>query len=83
MEATAWVHLLGADKYEPYNWRVNNVSANTYIGAIFRHLNKWRDGEDIDAESGQPHLAHIAANCNILMDAQTSGTLDDDRYKKP
>lgn len=81
MEETAFVHLHGAEKYGPYNWRSSNVCASTYVAAIMRHLNAWREGEDLDAESGRSHIAHIAASCNILMDAQKHGHLIDDRVK--
>lgn len=83
MEETAKAHSLGAAKYGGYNWRNGTVCATTYIGAMLRHLNAWRDGENLDPESGITHLAHIAANCNILMDAAACGTLQDDRYRMP
>jgi hypothetical protein len=76
---TAWVHGLGADKYGRNNWHENKVNASTYVSAIMRHLMAWQTGEDIDPESGRSHLAHIAAGCNILMDAQKRGQLIDDR----
>lgn len=79
MEEVAWVHKLGADKYGPFNWRENKVCASTYISAIMRHLNQWRDGKDLDPESNRSHLAHIATSCNIVMDAMHRGTLIDDR----
>ena len=83
MEQTAWVHRLGAEKYGPYNWRDTGVCATTYVAAIMRHLNAWRDGEDLDPESGISHMAHVACSCNILLDAQHCNTLQDDRYRKP
>jgi hypothetical protein len=81
MEQTAWVHELGAEKYGPWNWRETGVCASTYVNAILRHLNAWRDGEDLDPESGITHLAHIACSANILMDAEHCGKLQDDRNK--
>ena len=81
MEQTAWVHKLGADKYGPWNWRETGVCASTYVNAILRHLNAWRDGEDLDPESGISHLAHVACSANILMDAGYCGKLQDDRNK--
>ncbi len=81
MEQTAWVHKLGADKYGPWNWRETGVCASTYVNAILRHLNAWRDGEDLDPESGISHLAHIACSANILMDAEYCNKLQDDRNK--
>jgi hypothetical protein len=83
LEQTAWVAKLGAEKYGPYNWRITGVCATTYVSAIMRHLNAWRDGEDLDPESGISHIAHIATSCNILMDAAACGTLQDDRNKRP
>jgi hypothetical protein len=83
MEQTAWVHKLGSDKYGPYNWRETGVCASTYVNAILRHLNAWRDGETLDPESGISHLAHVACSCNILLDADHCGTLQDDRNVKP
>lgn len=81
IEEVAFVLALGAKKYGPWNWRQNKVKASIYISAIMRHLNSWRDGEDNDVESGKSHLAHIAANCLILMDAALFGKLVDDRAK--
>jgi hypothetical protein len=83
MEQTAWVHKLGAEKYGPFNWRETGVCASTYVNAIMRHLNAWRDGENLDPESGISHLAHVACSCNILLDADHCGTLQDDRNVKP
>ena len=83
MEQTAWVHKLGSDKYGETNWRKTGVCASTYVNAIMRHLNAWRDGETLDPESGISHLAHVACSCNILLDAGFCGTLQDDRNVTP
>ena len=83
MEQTAWAHKLGAEKYGPFNWRDTGVCATTYVNAIMRHLNAWRDGEDLDQESGISHLAHVACSCNILLDAGYCRTLQDDRNTTP
>jgi hypothetical protein len=66
---TAWVHELGATKYGEWNWRETGIKFDTYVGAILRHLMLAHDGEWLDSESGLPHIAHIAASCNILLDA--------------
>lgn len=83
MEQTAWVHKHGGKKYGEFNWRKSEVCVTTYVAAILRHLNAFRDGEDLDPESGLPHLAHIGASVNILLDAQACGTLVDDRNSRP
>lgn len=69
----------GAKKYGAYNWRETRVESMTYIGAILRHLMAYLDGEDIDPESGNPHLAHLMASAAILADATESGQLVDNR----
>ncbi len=83
MESAAKVFDLGAKKYGAWNFIENKVCATTYISAIMRHLNAWRDGEDLDPESRTSHLGHIIANCGILLDADKHGTLVDDRAKTP
>ena len=83
LEAASQAHAHGAAKYGPANWRARRVCASTYVSAMMRHLNAWRDGEDNDPESGFTHLAHIIASANILIDAKACGTLEDDRLKKP
>ena len=80
MNAIARVLELGAAKYGAFNWRERNgVEAMTYVGAIRRHLNQWVEGEDLDEESGQSHIAHINANCYILEDARMKDKLTDNR----
>lgn len=75
----AMVFKLGAQKYGPYNWREKAVSAGVYYEAADRHLRSWYDGELLDPESGQPHVAHAAACCMIILDAMNCGNLIDDR----
>ncbi len=70
---------LGAKKYGPFNWRTANVRATVYISAARRHLAQWLDGQDDDPESGVSHLAHARACLGILLDAQATGALIDDR----
>jgi hypothetical protein len=79
MESIARVLECGAAKYGAYNWRDSGIRCTTYVDAILRHLNAWRDGEDLDPESGVSHIAHIAASCCILLDADAHGRLEDDR----
>lgn len=71
--------LDGALKYGRGNWRVAGVRASIYVDATRRHLAKWFEGEDIDPDSGLPHLAHALASIAILVDAGAAGKLVDDR----
>lgn len=69
----------GALKYGRMNWRKHKVSRLSHIDAVLRHIMADMDGEDLDRESGLPHLAHAAAGLLILLDAAASGCLLDDR----
>jgi hypothetical protein len=73
---------VGAQKYGPSNWRHDEVSYSTYYNAAMRHLFEAWDGNDLDFETGCPHLAHAAACLMILLDAKAVGKLIDDRPKQ-
>lgn len=74
--------LDGALKYGRANWRAAGVRASIYIDAAKRHLSKWFEGQDIDEDSGLPHLAHALACIVILIDAYEAKKLKDDRMYK-
>lgn len=71
--------LDGALKYGRSNFREIGVRATIYADALKRHVNGWIEGEDIDPDSGLPHLAHALACLAIIVDAQAAGKLEDDR----
>ena len=71
----------GASKYGLMNWRKDPISASTFYDALMRHAFQYWDGNDRDLESKRKHLAHIMACCTILLDAEASGSLIDDRPK--
>lgn len=71
--------LDGALKYGRGNFRAVGVRASIYYDALRRHVNKWFEGEDVDPDSGLPHLAHALACLAILVDAQAANKLTDDR----
>lgn len=69
----------GAEKYGPYNWRGESVSASVYIAACYRHLMAWFDREEHAQDSGVHHLGHARACLAIILDAMSVGKLVDDR----
>lgn len=71
--------LEGALKYGRANWRAAGVRYSIYIDALRRHVNAVFEGEDIDPDSGIPHLSHALACLAIIIDAQAAGMLTDDR----
>jgi hypothetical protein len=50
-----------------------------YISAIGRHLDSYLSGERLDPVDGTHHLGHIMASCAILLEAEASSKLVDDR----
>lgn len=79
IEAEAGAFALGAKKYGAYNWRLKRISASVYYAAAMRHMFAWWQGEDIDPESGAPHLGHARACMALAIDAKKYGMLNDDR----
>lgn len=55
----------GAQKYTPDNWKKVPDARNRYFSAALRHLTAWYEGESLDPESGEHHLAH--ATCCLLF----------------
>lgn len=55
----------GAKKYGDRNWEKGMKWSRPY-GAILRHLLAFWEGEEIDSESGLPHLDHVGANWMFL-----------------
>lgn len=75
------VMSIGAAKYGAFNYRETSISASVYQDAMERHLQLWFDGEDNDPETQVSHLASVIASCALLLDAQATGKLHDDRQK--
>lgn len=75
------VHLQGALKYGPFNWRDDPITMSTYLEALERHVKLLKEGQDRAVDTGERHLAHIMTDASILIDAEYHGTLNDDRKK--
>ena len=75
------VKLHGDLKYGAYNWRHAGVRSSVYFDAVHRHLNAWWEGEDIDPDSGEHHIAHAITGLAVLRDSQMFGNCTDDRPK--
>lgn len=73
------VMMEGARKYGRHNYRAVGVRASVYVDAAFRHLARFWEGEDLDPDSGMPHLVHAMACCLVLRDSQIQGNETDDR----
>jgi hypothetical protein len=71
--------LEGARKYGRHNYRDSGVRASVYVDAMFRHMMKWWEGEDIDPDSGLSHVTKIIASAFVLRDAMIFENWVDDR----
>ena len=73
MEQLGLVLLHGREKYGAHNWRKGiNVSRN--LGAALRR-------EDLDQESGLPHLAHAICDLMFVLETLHRQPEFDDRYE--
>jgi hypothetical protein len=65
LEETVKVLTFGAQKYERDNWQKVPDAKRRYFDALQRHVWAWKQGEQIDPESGIHHLAH--AMCCLMF----------------
>jgi hypothetical protein len=65
LEETVKVLTFGAQKYERDNWQKVPDAKRRYFDALQRHVWSWKQGEQIDPESGIHHLAH--AMCCLMF----------------
>jgi hypothetical protein len=66
LKELAKVFTYGANKYKPGGWK--DVEPWRYEDALFRHLQDWREGIELDPESKLMHLSHALTNIAILIE---------------
>ncbi len=59
-------YAIGAEKYAANNWR-RGYDWSLSFGAMQRHLAAFWSGDDVDEETGSPHLAAAVFHCFALM----------------
>jgi hypothetical protein len=64
LKAIAQVLGFGAAKYDAHNW-MRGLPWMELAAGVKRHLGAFEVGEEIDPESGLPHLAH--ALCGLMF----------------
>ena len=86
IEGIARIREYGVQKYPgggKENWKI--VDADRFHEAMLRHsLGAWEDWKNIDEESGEPTILHIACNCmflyeKLLEEKSKNGSKEGDR----
>jgi hypothetical protein len=72
------VMAFGAKKYAAWSWTRGKEWSKDH-GAALRHIAAWYGGEDVDPESGEPHLAHACCDLMFLLVSQAFRLGTDDR----
>lgn len=75
MEVVCDVLEHGAAKYGPRNWE-KGLPMCQLTASTMRHLKALERGEDLDPDSGLPHIGHIACNAMFLAHHHKTGKFE-------
>jgi hypothetical protein len=70
----------GAKKYAPHNWR-KGIDQSRLISAALRHILAYNAGENLDLETGLPHMAHAMCCCMFALEQSYTANNPDSRHK--
>lgn len=76
----AMVLTAGKHKYAAHNWR-KGIEISRLISAAMRHIAAYNGGEDLDYETGLPHIAQAMCNCMFILEFMETKPELDNRYK--
>lgn len=80
LEALARHYGKGAEKYESHQWRKGYEWSKSFA-AMMRHAWKFWRGEDVDPETGTPHIICVAWHAFCLYIFSRDFPEYDDRFK--
>jgi hypothetical protein len=63
----ARLFAIGAKKYSPNGWKEVEDGEKRYLKALMRHVEKVREGEWVDADTGLPHMVCVAWNAFAVL----------------
>lgn len=81
LEKLGEVAGFGAEKYDKFNY-LKGYDWTLSINALYRHFLAFQNGEDLDPESGLPHMAHAAWHALNLVSFLERDLGTDDRFKQ-
>ena len=81
LSGCAGVLQFGAKKYGRGNWH-KGLPHTEVCDSMLRHLSSYLSGEDLDPESGCPHVDHILTNAIFLAQGFRTHPELDDRSKE-
>ena len=61
----ARVLRFGAEKYDRYNW-AEGMDWHRIIDGMYRHLGQFESGQDVDEETNECHILHLACGAMFL-----------------
>ena len=65
IEGACEVMSFGATKYDRNNWK-KGFPKEKLMDSLLRHAIKFQNGEELDEESGLPHVDHLLCNAIFL-----------------
>ncbi len=80
IRAVARVQAYGHKKYGAFHNFRKGMEVSRNCSCAMRHIVAFMDGEDLDPEPGQTHLAHAACRLMFLMQNLKDGVAIDDRF---
>lgn len=81
LKSTGVVLTYGSIKYDDDNWK-KCPKWSRYYGALLRHLIAILAGEEIDPDSGFPHIWHLNCNAAFLTEFLEAEIGEDDLPKR-
>ena len=78
----AELYRFGATKYADHNWR-RGYAWSLSFAAMMRHAWLFWQGEDMDDETGLPHLTSVVFHALTLLTFMVEHPAYDDRFRRP
>ena len=79
VEAVGRGLAFGAKKYGKHNWR-GGMDHTRLSSAALRHIFAYIDGENLDTETNEEHIAHAICGLLFLLESRIKGYGRDDRH---